>query len=106
MRDRPEWGRGFWKAKIRDDGWVSLETLNLPTSFQKRKEAVRELKRNEEEMIKVGLLGWIAGCKIEDYKMIKLLDGLGAKEYFCDGTDIIFFKELNHGGKNNEHAKL
>lgn len=89
-----DWGGQYWKMLERDDGWVDFIDWQVPHNYQERKKAWKEWKRCEKEIAEAGLSGWIAGCAIGDYGMIKLFDKLGAKEYYCDGEDLAFYKTV------------
>jgi hypothetical protein len=83
-------------AEERDDGWVLIKDF-YPEGFQEKKRALSEYQELMEEITQKGLRGWIGGTEVENYPMIHLFDRLGAKEYHCNGKDIVFFKEAQNG---------
>lgn len=82
----------FWNSNIRKDGWVELTDFNLPKEYGKRKKAVLEIRRCEREMRESGFEGWLAWCRVYDYKMLSLFVGLLARAYYSDGQNMVFFK--------------
>lgn len=97
------WGQGFWSAVERDDGWIEFTDWKVPKNYSARKKAFREWKRVEREMAQQKTVkGWLAGCAIENYKMIRLFDSVGAKEYCVHEGDLVFFKEIKHDDQKEE----
>lgn len=93
----------IYQTRVRSDGWVFLRDLKLSEKMNGRKSALREHRQVEEWIVDEGLHGWIAATDIDNSPMIGLFYGLGAQPYFCDGEEIVFFKELNHV-KSSEHS--
>jgi len=86
----------MFELNPRSDGWVEIFNFQVPTGYQGKKQALKEFREIEGKIIEDGWFGWITWAKIEDYEMIKVIDHLGGTEYHCDGTDIFFYKELDH----------
>ena len=91
----------WWDIEYRDDGWVFFADWRVPKEYQQRKKILRDFRELEKQLVKSGFNGWIGGAYIDDYKMVRLITGVGGKAYYCDGESIGFYKELK--GEKNEH---
>lgn len=84
------------KSEPRDDNWVMLEDLELPNNLGGKLKAMKDFKKFEKELEEEGYRGWLAFTKLDNFKMIRLYDVLGAVEYMYDPKEnnILFCKEF------------
>lgn len=99
----------YWDVEVRDDGWVFFGEWRVPQNFQARKKILAEFKEFEKKLVRMGFEGWIGGAYLDDYKMMRLIRGVGGKPYHSDGESIAYYKKLkkengNEVERNNANA--
>lgn len=85
----------WFDIEMRDDGYVFFGDWRVPKSFSARKKILRDFKDLEKMLHKGGFKGWLGGAYIGDWKMMRLIEGVGGKPYSCDGESIFYYKKFN-----------
>jgi hypothetical protein len=88
LRYREEWP--LWSVEKRIYGeqvWVELDDVpDLTTKRDGLHRLAEELRRLERTLLHDGIYGWIASVALENAKMNRLLQLIGARHYHTDGA--------------------